>query len=259
MQELSSLHNEKIKYLKSLQQKKYRKMHGCYLIEGKRLLAEALERGAEITAVAVEKDRMEAFSELLAQVEGAELLVITPAVLRALCLTEAPEGIVACVKMKQCGSALTEGSLMLILDGLQDPGNVGTILRTANACGVKDIYLSANCVELYNPKVVRSAMGALFTLNIRQECDLEALIPAMQADGRSVLGTSLCGENYYDGSFSGKVGLVIGNEGNGVSESVLRLCDKQVKLPVSDSAESLNAAMAAGILLYDLMYRNKLQ
>ena len=148
---------------------------------------------------------------------------------------------------------------MLILDGLQDPGNVGTILRTANACGVKDIYLSANCVELYNPKVVRSAMGALFTLNIRQECDLEALIPAMQADGRSVLGTSLCGENYYDGSFSGKVGLVIGNEGNGVSESVLRLCDKQVKLPVSDSAESLNAAMAAGILLYDLMYRNKLQ
>ena len=75
MQELSSLHNEKIKYLKSLQQKKYRKMHGCYLIEGKRLLAEALERGAEITAVAVEKDRMEAFNELLAQVKGAELLV----------------------------------------------------------------------------------------------------------------------------------------------------------------------------------------
>lgn len=259
MQELSSLHNEKIKYLKSLQQKKYRKVHGCYLIEGRRLLTEALERGAEITAVAVEKDRMESFQELLLQVKEAELFVTTDTVLRALCLTEAPEGIVACVKIKQCDHALTEGNLMLILDGLQDPGNLGTILRTANACGVKDVYLSANCVEIYNPKVVRSAMGALFALNIRQDCDLQTFIPVLKAEGWRVLGTSLSGENYYGASFSGKVGLVIGNEGNGVSESVLHLCDKQVKLPVSEDAESLNAAMAAGILLYDLMYRNKLQ
>ena len=255
MQQISSAHNEKIKRLRSLQQKKFRREDGCYLIEGRRLVSEAVLRGAEILSVVVAQERAENFEELLAQTRQAEQLCVPEAVFRTLCLTEAPEGIAACVKMRCEPAAEEDSPFVLLLDGLQDPGNLGTILRTANACGIREVYLSGNCVEVYNPKVVRSAMGALFSLRFREDCNLPQTVERLRNAGRTVIGTALSGEDYYRASFSGKLALVIGNEGNGVSDEVLARCSRTVKLPVSPDAESLNAAVAAGILMYDLKYR----
>lgn len=148
--------------------------------------------------------------------------------------------------------------LVVVLDGVQDPGNVGTIIRSADAAGAAGVVLGAGCADVYNPKTIRSTMGSLFHLPI-VEGQLESLLPEAKVAGVKLVSTSLQAEHScYSYDFTQSVWLVIGNEGKGISDATARLVDDSITIPMQGQAESLNAAMAATILLFEAMRQRML-
>ena len=171
-------------------------------------------------------------------------------VLAAVCDTKTPQGIAAVVHMADV--PLT-GPRLVAMDGVQDPGNVGTIIRTADAAGFDGIILSNQCADVFSPKVLRATMGSIFRMGIRVTDDLPGLLGKMVQDGASVLSSQLDGEPFYQRSpLNERFVLVIGSEGNGVTDEVKAVATHKVKLPMRGGAESLNAAVAAGIMMYEL-------
>jgi len=142
---------------------------------------------------------------------------------------------------------------LIAMDGVQDPGNVGTIIRTADAAGFEGIILSNQCADVFSPKVLRATMGSIFRMGIRMTEDLPGLLAGMVKAGASVLSSQLDGEPFYQRSaMNERFVLVIGSEGNGVTDEVKAVATHKVKLPMRGGAESLNAAVAAGIMMYEL-------
>ena len=145
------------------------------------------------------------------------------------------------------------GSRLLALDDVQDPGNVGTIIRTADAAGFDGVFLSAGCADLFSPKVLRSTMGSVFRLGFSFPASLSEALEKLKKDGFSVLSSQLDGDDFYERkNVSHSFVLVIGNEGNGVSDAVKAVATHRLRLPMRGGAESLNAAVAAGIMMYGL-------
>ena len=146
------------------------------------------------------------------------------------------------------------GSRLVALDGVQDPGNVGTIIRTADAAGLDGVLLSAQCADAFSPKVLRATMGSVFRMGIRVTEDLPGELARLKQEGFSVLSSQLDGTPFYEREPVGeRFCLVIGSEGNGVTPEVQQVATHRVKLPMRGGAESLNAAVAAGIMMYELM------
>jgi TrmH family RNA methyltransferase len=146
-----------------------------------------------------------------------------------------------------------EGCRIVAMDGVQDPGNVGTIIRTADAAGFDGVLLSTQCADVFSPKVLRATMGSIFRMGIRVTDDLPGLLADMVQGGASVLSSQLDGEPFYQRSpLNDRFVLVIGSEGNGVTDEVKAVATHRVKLPMRGGAESLNAAVAAGIMMYEL-------
>ena len=146
----------------------------------------------------------------------------------------------------------------MILDDIQDPGNMGTILRTADSLNMKQIIVSKDCADAYNPKVVRSTMGAIFRINIIESDNLVKTIKEMKKHKIKVMATSLeTSKSMYDVSYE-KTAIVIGNEANGVEKEILELADEKIKIPMPGKTESLNASVATAVILYEAM-RNKLK
>ena len=146
----------------------------------------------------------------------------------------------------------------MILDDIQDPGNMGTILRTADSLNMKQIIVSKDCADAYNPKVVRSTMGAIFRINIIESDNLVKTIKEMKKHKIKVMATSLeTSKSMYDVSYE-KTAIVIGNEANGVEKEILELADEKIKIPMQGKTESLNASVATAVILYEAM-RNKLK
>ena len=146
----------------------------------------------------------------------------------------------------------------MILDDIQDPGNMGTILRTADSLNMKQIIISKDCADAYNPKVVRSTMGAIFRINIIESDNLVKTIKEMKKHKIKVMATSLeTNKSMYDVSYE-KTAIVIGNEANGVEKEILELADEKIKIPMPGKTESLNASVATAVILYEAM-RNKLK
>ncbi|MBQ7137427.1 MAG: RNA methyltransferase, partial [Clostridia bacterium] len=171
-------------------------------------------------------------------------------VLAAVCDTKTPQGIAAVVRMAEVE---LRGPRLVAMDGVQDPGNVGTIIRTADAAGFDGVILSSQCADVFSPKVLRATMGSVFRMGIRVTDDLPGLLTRMVQEGASVLSSQLDGEPFYQRSpLNDRFVLVIGSEGNGVTDEVKAIATHKVKLPMRGGAESLNAAVAAGIMMYEL-------
>lgn len=248
METLSSLKNPKIIQWKALKDRKARRETGCFLVEGRKMVEEALASAFTVETVLVDETRTAEF------ILPADIPVyaMPTHVLAAVCDTKTPQGIAAVVRM-QTNARL--GHCLAALDGVQDPGNVGTIIRTADAAGLEGVILTEQCADVFSPKVLRATMGSIFRMPMVVTADLPKLLTELR-DGHSfsILSSQLDGTPFYERENVGeKFCLIIGNEGNGVSAAVQQTATHRVKLPMRGGAESLNAAVAAGIMMYELM------
>ena len=243
---ITSLKNAKVTTWKSLKDRKGRKETGCFLVEGRKMVEEALASAFSIDAILVDADRAAEFS----LPRHIPVFTMPSHVLAAVCDTKTPQGIAAVVRM---ADVQLTGSRLVAMDGVQDPGNVGTIIRTADAAGFDGVILSTQCADVFSPKVLRATMGSIFRMGIRVTDDLPGVLAQMVKEGASVLSSQLDGEPFYQRSpLNERFVLVIGSEGNGVTDEVKAVATHKVKLPMRGGAESLNAAVAAGIMMYEL-------
>ena len=256
LETIVSLQNPRVKLWAQLLDKKGRDRQGAYLIEGIHLVQEALRWNAAVEAVVVSEARglpPEIERELPA---GIDCVAVSEQVLVKISDTQTPQPVMAVVR-KQTGSAeqlleATDG-LVVVCDGVQDPGNLGTIIRSADAVGATGVVLGKGTVDVYNPKTVRSTMGSLFHLPV-MEAELPTLLEKAKGRGVQIVNASLqATKSCYEADFTGPTWFIVGNEGSGVSAPVAAAADKQVRIPMKGPSESLNVAMAATVLLFEAM------
>ena len=245
MNVITSLDNEKVKMLKKLQKKKYRDEYNLFIVEGEHLAIEAFRAGV--------------LEELILE-EGTDLPFPSPygyysrEVLSKISALDTPSSVMALCRKRDRDGEEVEGNRILVLDDIQDPGNLGTIIRSALAFGVTTIVLSEETVDLYNPKVLRATQGMIFHTNIivRNVYDWVRMI---KASDFKVYATCVDGGVDVKSLIPDdkeKFVLIVGNEGNGVKRRILDLCDENLYIKMNADVESLNVAVATSILLYEL-------
>ena len=279
MEIISSKDNKRIKYIRSLLEKGgIRKKNHSFVVEGIKLVDEALEYGNVLDIIVSESLYEEIVSgdlarngllsdngkHIIKQVkQGTSLTVVSDAVFKSVSETITPQGILAEVEMPkhrlleekflEIAYEKTGKIKLLILEDTADPGNMGTIMRTAEAAGVTGVIMGKGTVDIFNPKVVRSTMGSIFRLPFAYVDDLKAVILRLKRDGISFYATHLKGkESYRDISYSDKAGIFIGNEARGLSDEIANLADTYVIIPMQGKVESLNAAVAAALMMYEV-------
>lgn len=258
--ELTGLQNPLVKAAAELKQKKYRQQRGEFLAEGLRTVEEAVAfKAAQLIFYTAAED--ERTMQLLEQAAAMQLklVCVSEAVMKKIADTETPQGIIAVCRMQEqpLDKLLASGKLLLVLDRVGDPGNIGTMLRTADAAGVGGIVLLKGSADIYAPKTVRASMGSLFHVPVLSGIAEQEFIDDAKRAGYQLLVTALDGaDNLYQADLSGRLAFVMGNEAGGVSASLLRQADKRVFIPMRGHAESLNVAMAAGIVMFESMRRN---
>lgn len=250
----TSLSNERVKYVRSLHRERVRTREGRFIIEGTRLVEEALSAGARpVLAFYTERlagtERGRALLERITQT-GGPLIKVTGAVMSAVSETVTPQGILAVMPLP--AAPWPSGGLVVVLDSLRDPGNAGTILRTAWAAGAAAVVTTHGTVDLFSPKVVRAAMGAHYHLALRSGLSLQELAELLS--GRCVLLATQDGRPYWEVDWGDDPALIIGGEARG-SEVAASLARERVTIPMAAEVESLNAAIAAGVLLFDALRR----
>lgn len=235
---ITSVNNKVIKNLVKLKQKKYRDEQGLFLVEGYHLVEEARKANVIQTIVTTLDTPFE-----------EETVQVSMQVMKKLAFTKTPQPVMAVCKKTRKTHVLKDGYRYLLLDQLQDPGNVGTIIRTALAFGYDQIIMSLDSVDLYNDKVLRSTQGAIFNIDICQ-MDLKETITELKEQGVDIYGTSLKDASSIE-TFKPiqKMAFVMGNEGQGVSQDILDMCDQLVYIPIN-TIESLNVGVASAIIMY---------
>lgn len=262
MQVISSKDNEVIKNIRKLKEKKYRDIANEYIVEGIKMIEEAIEENAKIKTIVVCEECAKDGSiepKLLYKIAKYECIYVTEKIFMAITDVTNPQGILAVIEKQSSEDKIkyTE-DIIVVLDGIQDPGNLGTILRTVDSIGITQIILSKSSVDAYNPKVVRSTMGAIFRVNIIEANDIITTLKNLKKHKFKISVTSLQTENsIYSISYDKKV-IVIGNEANGVSKEIIELADEKIKIPMLGKTESLNASVATGIILYEYV-RKKIE
>ena len=248
MDRITSAKNPLIQDMKALNQRKGRVEQGRFLVEGEKMIREALSCGLTIRDVLTLEAHVRFASTL-----DARVFVVPEGLLQSVCDTKSPQGI--CASFDQPVPLPLENApdRVVALDGLQDPGNLGTIWRTADAAGFGGLLLGPGCADPLSPKVQRSAMGSGFRLPFMISEDLPRALEGMKAAGWTVIAADLHGMSFYSRPDPGKrFVLVIGNEARGISDATRLAADMLLKLPMRGGAESLNAAVAAGIMMYEL-------
>lgn len=258
--ELTGLQNPLVKAAAELKQKKYRQQRGEFLAEGLRTVEEAVafKAAQQIFYTATEDERTLQLLEQAASMQ-LKLTCVSEAVMKKIADTETPQGIIAVCRMQEqpLEQLLASGKLLLVLDRVGDPGNIGTMLRTADAAGVGGIILLKGTADIYAPKTVRSSMGSLFHVPVLSGVAEQEFIDNAKKVGYQLLVTALDGaDNLYQADLKGRLAFVMGNEAGGVSASLLQQADKRVFIPMRGKAESLNVAIAAGIVMFEAMRRN---
>ena len=249
MEAISSKQNPLCTHMRRLAStRSYREEKREFFCDSPKLLEEALRWGAEIVAVLYTADVT--LPALPATVRAAE---VTEVVMKSVSPMEAPQGVVFSCRMRDNTPPKTlEGSRYLVLDGVQDPGNVGTMLRTADAFDCEGLFLLPGCADVYNPKTVRAAMGVLFRRHLWR-CDLETLSELLRTAEIPLYGAALRDDTADVREIDlKKAAVAVGSEGRGLSAAVLDRCDRTVKIPMSERCESLNAAAAAAVLLWEM-------
>ena len=245
MQNLSLNHQKK---LRKLIQKKYREESRLFVVEGMRAVTDAMQSNALNEVLVTEKYLS---SHSLPQTD-IPVFLVEDKLLCDLCDTRAPQGIAGIASFVHQENGPKKAGFYLFLDGLSDPGNLGTILRTADAAACDGVILTADTVELYNPKVVRATMGSLFHLPIYCISDKKGVLLSLKELGCPVIASALDGAvDFKEAGLKENGVVVVGNEAHGVSDVVLALADMRVKIPMPGDAESLNAGVAAALLLYE--------
>lgn len=236
MQIISSKDNEQIKYIKKLKDKKFRDETKEYLVEGIKLVKEAIEENVTIKIIAICEDceNEEAIEQnLMYEIAKYNCIYVTKKLFQSITDVVNPQGILAVVEKGDNSDNIDYGEdIILALDGIQDPGNLGTILRTADSANLKQIILGADCADPYNPKVVRSTMGAIFRMNMITTDNLPKILQSIRKHKFEVMATSLeATKHIYNIEYRKKV-IVIGNESKGVSKEIQDMADIKVKIPM---------------------------
>lgn len=261
MELIESIRNPKVSLWFRLKSKRGREQQGQYLIEGYKLLEEAIRSNQNIEVIIINCDRdlPDKLSDLIFR-RNLKTITVSDTVFNKLAETESPQGVIAVAKKKlwTFNEIIKEtDNFLLLIDEIQDPGNLGTIIRSADAAGIGGIIISKNTVELYNPKVIRSAMGSIFHLPILID-DLDDSIEKLKSQKIKIIGTSpYANEDYYSIDLINNIAIIIGNEARGLSEKRQRSTDQMVKIPITGNAESLNVAMATTIILFEHLRQKK--
>ena len=241
---ISSKDNEIVKEVRKLKEKKYRKEK--YLVEGFKMIKEAIDENQDIELIIL-KDGI----NLDFDVSNYKVVTVTESVFNTLSDVVTPQGVLAIIKKKDNKKIDENEQFIVALDGLQDPGNLGTIIRTLDSANIKQIIVSKDTVDCYSPKVIRSTMGAIYRVNVIEAEDLKDTLTSLNKSGFEVLVTALDGKkSIYDIDYNKKI-IVIGNEANGVSNEVKELDFTKIKIPMLGKTESLNASVATGIIVYE--------
>ncbi|MDO5131745.1 MAG: RNA methyltransferase [Eubacteriales bacterium] len=268
---ITSTANPKIRHLVELRRKaRTRREEGLFLIEGTRLCMDTPDRFIE-QVYATENWLRGASEKELRKAQDHALTIVTEEVMAKAADTTTPQGILCAVKMPSwtrkdlygkdpCGQHAPEAPLLLLLEDLRDPGNLGTIFRTAEAAGATGILMNRGTVDLFHPKVVRATMSAIFRMPFLVSDDLRADIGILRGDGIRTYAAHLGGTRPYDAlPLAEGAAFLIGNEANGLSDALTAAADEKIIIPMAGGAESLNAAMAAGILLFEASRQRRAQ
>ena len=259
MQVITSKDNEIVKNIKKLKEKKYRDQENKFIVEGIKMIKEAILENADIDKIVICEECINNGTidkELLYEIAKEDCVYVTEKVFNTLTDVTNPQGILATINKQNSEENISYNEdVIVVLDGIQDPGNLGTILRTVDSVGLLQIILSEKTADPYNPKVVRSTMGAIYRVNIVRSNNVIETLKNMKKHKYEITATSLnTNKSIYDIDYSKKV-IVIGNEANGVSNEVMNLADIKVKIPMLGKTESLNAAVATGVILYEYLRR----
>lgn len=254
---ITSSSNQKVKQVIQWQTKaKERKSAGIFLTEGFKMFEEAPEENIrEIYVSESALERCRAKRILTEKLERVGYETVSPEIYRRMSDTQSPQGILCVVKQpKHRLEQLLEvpSPLIVVLENLQDPGNLGTIIRTGEGAGITGVIMSAGTVDIFNPKVIRATMGSVFRVPFLYVDDLKDTIRQLEACGVHTYAAHLEGKKYYD-SFSFREGtaFLIGNEGNGLTRETADLAEEYIKIPMEGRVESLNAAIATSLLMYE--------
>ena len=251
---ITSKDNEFIKNIKKLKDKKYRDERNEFIVEGIKMVGEAIKEEANIKNIIICDDcynNCEIPSEIKYEIAKKKITYVSQKVFDSITDVTNPQGILAVVEKNKVNDIDYKQDFFLILDDIQDPGNIGTILRTADSINLNQIIVSNKTADAFNPKVVRSTMGAIFRINVIVCEDLSNVISQLKKHKVKIAATDLkTDKSIYDLDYK-KTAVIIGNEANGVSEKLLERADVKIKIPMTGKTESLNAAVATGIILYE--------
>jgi TrmH family RNA methyltransferase len=283
-QRITSRHNPQVKYVRALSQRKFREQEGRFVIEGVRLLEEAVRATAKTAAkvsarttaqftletvfVSSELVQTQRIYNLFRELRkiGSEVYTVPPRVLEVMADTVSPQGMVGVVrraKTSETANRLTELTqqlgqsnetlppLVLVLDRIQDPGNLGTLLRTAEAAGVAEVWLTRGTVDPFSAKVLRSTMGSIFRVPLTTEIDYVQVLELSQAGLKLVATEVGVSKPYYQADLAVPLAILLGNEGSGLDESLKLASQEVVNIPLAGEVESLNVAVAGAILLFE--------
>ena len=252
---ITSRENKIFKKAMLLKTSKGRHDEGMFIVEGIRSVRDTILKGAKLFCV-IEKDGVKTDIEY-----NCPVYTFAPKLYDSVSETVSSQGVIALVYMKKCtlGDIIKEKrDCVIMCEALQDPGNIGTVIRTAHAASAAGVVLTKGCCDLYNSKIIRSTMSSMLSIPVVQNADPKETIQFFKKNGYA----SLCGAltddavNFYDADLTGKHLIIIGNEGNGVAKDTLSVCDKVLKIPMQSDAESLNAAVAGSIMIYEHYRQN---
>jgi len=258
---ITSVSNPRIKQLRSLlANRKDRRRERLFVIEGVRLVMEALQSGARPVSVVYDPEHLEQSERGRAVLDQVQDLrgayVAAPEVIAAVSDTVTPQGIVAAVGWPELEAR--PGGIQLVLDAVQDPGNVGTLLRSAEAVGVSEVFCVSGTADVYSPKVVRAAMGAHFRLPLRQDLSWDEADTLLAASDHVYVAEMDGNMPYYAADWRQRATLIIGNEANGVTDEARARATKSIMIPMAPEVESLNAAVAGSIILFEAARQRRL-
>lgn len=262
MKKIESRENKVIKRIKSLKQKKNRDKENVFIAEGLRFVNH-IPQNFEIELYLISEKFLK--ENTISEYEKRSIVyLVEDKIFQNISDTEHPQGILAVCKRNE--KSLTEilnsknnqqeesNAFYIVLEALQDPANVGTILRTADACGVDAVFLTKGCVDIYNPKLLRGTMGSMFNLSIVHDLELSEIMKELKSRNITTYAMHLSGTEYpYTMNLKENCCFLVGNEANGLTDECSNICDKFVKLPMIGNAESLNASIACGVMLYEVV------
>lgn len=258
MIKIESKDNKIFKETRKLKERKWRNKSKKYLIEGMRIVEEAIKSGVKIDCIFVSEYSTENENiKKILESTNSNSFILSDELFNIISDTENSQGIIASVYMNGTNDYTDKkNSMYILVDKVQDPGNLGTIIRTAHAAGADGVILTKGTVDLYNEKTIRSTMGSIFYINVFEDNDLSYLNTLKEKGYKLIVSSLKESKDFFMEDLSGNVIITVGNEGNGVSEEIEAISDVRIKIPMPGNAESLNVSVAASIMIYEKVRQN---